>query len=63
MNCCCPHSRSASKFFSFFAGRHRKRFEKKGFEPSGMQVLGSDFRPYVHIPELIENWIAEAGFG
>ena len=48
MNCCCPHANSASRFFSFFAGRYRKRFEKKGFEPSqkhlmeGLQEAGFD---------------------
>ena len=35
----CCHSRSASKFFSFFAAKSRKRFEKKGFEPSQRQLL------------------------
>lgn len=39
MSCCCPHSRSANSFFSFFAGRYRKRFEKKGFEPSQKQLM------------------------
>lgn len=39
MNCCCPHSRSAGRFFSFFARRYRKRFEKKGFEPSQKQLI------------------------
>lgn len=39
MNCCCPHSKSAGRFFSFFAHRHRKRFEKKGFELSQIQLL------------------------
>ncbi len=39
MNCCCPHSNSANRFFSFFAGRYRKRFEKKGFEPSQEQLM------------------------
>lgn len=39
MNCCCPHSNSADRFFSFFAGRYRKRFEKKGFEPSQQQLM------------------------
>lgn len=39
MSCCCPHSRSASRFFSFFARRYRKRFEKKGFEPSQKQLM------------------------
>ncbi len=33
MSCCCPHSQSAGRLFSFFAARYRKRFEKKGFEP------------------------------
>ena len=39
MQCCCPHSKSANRFFSFFAGRYRKRFEKKGFEPSQKQLM------------------------
>ena len=39
MNCCCPHARSAGRFFSFFAHRYRKRFEKKGFEPSQKQLM------------------------
>jgi len=39
MSACCPHARSASRFFSFFAGRYRKRFGKKGFEPSQKQLL------------------------
>lgn len=39
MNCCCPHSRSASRLFSFFAGSYRRRFEKKGFEPSQKQLM------------------------
>ena len=39
MSCCCPHSRSANRFFSLFAGRNRKRFEKKGFEPSQKQLM------------------------
>jgi magnesium-protoporphyrin O-methyltransferase len=39
MNCCCSHSQSAGRFFSFFARRYRRRFEKKGFEPSQKQLL------------------------
>lgn len=39
MSICCPHSRSASKFFSFFAKRCRKRFIKKGFEKSQEQLV------------------------
>ncbi len=39
MSCCCPHSNSANRLFSFFAGRYRRRFEKKGFEPSQKQLM------------------------
>lgn len=39
MSCCCPHSQSAGRFFSFFARRYRRRFEKKGFEPSQKQLI------------------------
>lgn len=39
MSCCCPHSQSASKFFSFFAKSYRRRFAKKGFEPSQQQLM------------------------
>ena len=39
MSCCCPHSRSANRFFSLFARRYRKRFERKGFEASQKQLL------------------------
>ena len=39
MSACCPHARSASRFFSFFAKRYRKRFNKRGFEPSQEQLL------------------------
>lgn len=39
MNCCCPHSKSGGKIFSFFARSYRKRFSKKGFEPSQKQLM------------------------
>ena len=39
MNCCCPHSNSANRFFSFFAASYRKRFEKRGFEPSQEHLM------------------------
>jgi magnesium-protoporphyrin O-methyltransferase len=39
MRCCCPHSNSANRFFSYFAGRYRKRFEKQGFEPSQQHLI------------------------
>ncbi|QKT03511.1 methyltransferase domain-containing protein [Ectothiorhodospiraceae bacterium 2226] len=39
MPCCCPHAQSASRVFSLFAHRYRKRFERRGFEPSQRQLL------------------------
>lgn len=39
MTCCCPHSRSGGRVFSFFARHYRKRFSKKGFEPSQQQLM------------------------
>ncbi len=39
MPCCCPHSQSASKFFSFFAKSYRRRFAKKGLELPQQQLL------------------------
>ncbi len=39
MRCCCPHSNSANRLFSRFAGGYRKRFEKQGFEPSQKQLM------------------------
>lgn len=39
MNCCCPYSQSASRFFSLFTGSYRRRFEKKGFESSQKQLM------------------------
>ncbi|HEC19797.1 MAG TPA: methyltransferase domain-containing protein [Gammaproteobacteria bacterium] len=39
MTCCCPHSISGGRLFSFFARSYRRRFAKKGFEPSQRQLL------------------------
>lgn len=39
MNCCCPHSRSASKCFSLFARCYRWRSEHRDFEASQKQLL------------------------
>ncbi|HQU14640.1 MAG: hypothetical protein B7Z66_04760 [Chromatiales bacterium 21-64-14] len=39
MSCCCPHAQSAGRLFSFFAHRYRKRFERRGFEPSQRQLM------------------------
>ena len=39
MGCCCPHSKSGGRLFSFFARSYRRRFAKKGFEPSQVQLM------------------------
>lgn len=39
MSCCCPHSKSGGRIFSFFASSYRRRFNKKGFEPSQIQLM------------------------
>ena len=39
MSTCCCHAQSAGRFFSFFARRSRKRFKRKGFEPSQKQLM------------------------
>jgi len=39
MSCCCPHSKSGGRLFSFFARSYRRRFSKKGFEPSQQQLM------------------------
>lgn len=39
MSCCCPHSKSGGRIFSFFARNYRRRFANKGFEPSQKQLM------------------------
>lgn len=39
MSCCCPHSKSGGRIFSFFARSYRRRFTKNGFEPSQAQLI------------------------
>ncbi|GMR15743.1 MAG: hypothetical protein BMS9Abin31_0030 [Gammaproteobacteria bacterium] len=39
MSCCCPHSKSGGRIFSFFAKSYRRRFTKKGFEPSQIHLM------------------------
>lgn len=39
MSCCCPHSKSGGRLFSFFARSYRRRFSKNGFEPSQQQLI------------------------
>ena len=48
MPTCCIHNRDAGRFFGWFAKRYRKRFERKGLEPSQKHLAeglsGSGFR-------------------
>lgn len=39
MSYCCPHSQSAGRLFSRFARNYKKRFKKRGFEPSQKQLI------------------------
>ena len=39
MNTCCGHNRDAGRFFGWFAKRYRKRFARKGLEPSQEQLM------------------------
>ena len=39
MSCCCPHSKSGGRLFSFFARSYRRRFTKNGFENSQQQLI------------------------
>lgn len=39
MACCCLHNCDTGRLFSRFARRYRKRYERKGFEPSQRQLL------------------------
>jgi len=36
---CCVHNRDANRFFGWFARRYRRRFARKGLEPSQKQLV------------------------
>lgn len=36
---CCTHASAAGRFFSFFASKYRRRFQKKGLEASQKQLV------------------------
>ncbi|MDH5444514.1 MAG: class I SAM-dependent methyltransferase [Gammaproteobacteria bacterium] len=58
MTCCCPHSRSGSRVFSFFARNYRKRFSKKGFEPSQRQLMDG-----LRVAGFADTTVLEVGSG
>src|SRR5215470_11763244 len=39
MQSCCVHNRDAGRFFGWFARSYRKRFARKGLEPSQQQLM------------------------
>jgi magnesium-protoporphyrin O-methyltransferase len=39
MGTCCVHNRDAGRFFGWFAKRYRKRFARKGLEPSQKHLM------------------------
>lgn len=39
MSACCLHNRDTGRFFDWFARRYRKRFARKGLEPSQKQLM------------------------
>jgi len=39
MGVCCVQNRETGRFFGWFAGRYRKRFARKGLEPSQKQLM------------------------
>ena len=54
MSTCCCHAESAGRFFSFFARRARKRFEKKGLEPTQRQLIAGLEQAGIQDASLLE---------
>lgn len=59
MSCCCPHSRSAGRFFSRFARRYRRRIKKKGFEASQRSLLEGIERAGFQNATILEIGLAD----
>ncbi|MGD2083500.1 MAG: class I SAM-dependent methyltransferase [Chromatiales bacterium] len=54
MSCCCPHDRSAGRIFSLLARRYRRRFERRGFEPSQAHLLEGLHRAGFRHADILE---------
>ena len=54
MMSCCPHSSAAGRIFSRFARRYRRRFEKKGLEPSERHLVEGLERAGIKNASLLE---------
>jgi 2-polyprenyl-3-methyl-5-hydroxy-6-metoxy-1,4-benzoquinol methylase len=51
---CCVHNRDAGRFFGWFAKRYRKRFARKGFEPSQKQLFEGLIKSGINGATLLE---------
>ena len=54
MSACCIHNRDAGRFFGWFARRYRKRFARKGLEPSQKQLVEGITRSGLEGASLLE---------
>jgi magnesium-protoporphyrin O-methyltransferase len=54
MACCCLHNCDTGRLFSRFARRYRKRYERRGFEPSQRQLLDGIRRAGIGGVRLLE---------
>ena len=55
---CCTHATAAGRFFSYFAKRYRKRFQKKGLEPSQHHLMEG-----LHTAGFTDSSLLEIGCG
>lgn len=54
MTSCCLHNQDTARFFGWFARRYRKRFARKGFEPSQKQLVEGLIRSRIQGAKLLE---------
>ena len=59
MTGCCGHAASAGRLFSFFARHYRRRFARRGFEPSQRHLLeGLGETGYAEdMPPWLSRWL------
>ena len=54
MSYCCPHDNGAARLFSRFACRQRRRYEKRGFQPSQFHLIEGLTQAGVNGASLLE---------
>ena len=54
MSYCCPHDNGAARLFSRFARRQRRRYEKRGFQPSQFHLIEGLTQAGVNGASLLE---------